>query len=291
VIALMGADAVALYTLRELLRRKVLYFLVGGGALLVLAIGILAAVARSSQFVGGGSNVDFSGLVLIQMSSIVSFFAWIAAIAISVTLISQDLDSGTAVSVFAKPVSRLAYALGKLGAAVAAMLVIVVVLGVGTQAVVAVTGGGHEAPLLKTFVLISANQLTQMLVILILTVLMNNIVAAFVGVFIIQATKVVGWLFLVTTQLATTSGLTFDPNSGGFLAFRYIVTGVYWMVPRYLDSDLQREVFQRAAQGSQSSGFNPNAINASGPTDVIYWAVYTVLLIALLYWALRRREV
>src|SRR5947208_10395954 len=128
--------------------------LAGGGGLLVLGSGILSVVVRNAIPGGGAQLVDYSGLVLLQMAGVVSFFAWVAAVAISVSLISQDLDSGAVVSIFSKPVSRLAYALGKLIAAVLALLLIILILGIGTQLVVLINGGGHEGSVLQTFLLI-----------------------------------------------------------------------------------------------------------------------------------------
>jgi ABC-type transport system involved in multi-copper enzyme maturation permease subunit len=282
VIALAGADAVAIYTLREMFRRKVLYFLVGGGAGLILIAGIAAAVAKAAIPSLSSSAVDFSGFVLVQMANFVSLFAWIAAIAISVTLISQDLESGAAVSIFAKPVSRLAYTIGKLGAAVSAMLLIIAILGVGTQIVVAVNGGGHEGPLLKTFALICANQLTQMLVIMVFSVLMNNIVAAALGIILIQVAKFIAFVNLIMTQVNGFHNSAFDIVGG-------VVTALYWVVPRYLDSDLQREVYQNFA--TQSNGGPPATTPVSGGWDVLYWAGWIVILVALLYLVIRRREV
>jgi hypothetical protein len=70
-----------------------------------------------------------------------------------------------------------------------------------------------------------------------------------------------------------------------------IVSALYWIVPRYLDSDLQKEVFETASLNSPGAGLNTSNIAVSGGWDVLYWAAYGVLLIALLYWVLRRREV
>jgi len=100
-------------------------------------------------------------------------------------------------------------------------------------------------------------------------------------VIVVQVAKVVGVLNLVISQL----------HSPGLEIYRGIITAVYWVVPRYLDSDLQKEVFQQAVQDRTTPGLNLSAINVSGPVDAAYWAVYSLLLIALLYWVLRRREV
>jgi ABC-type transport system involved in multi-copper enzyme maturation permease subunit len=279
--------AVTYYTLRELARRKLLLFLVGGGAALILLLSVLVAVVRSSLSSAPAGAVpynDFSGLVLIEVSMLVSLFAWIASVTIAVTLVNHDLESGSAVSIFSKPVDRLQYALGKMIAAALTMLLIVLILGVGTQVIVLANGGGHEAALLKTFVLIAANQLTQMLIILALTVVMNNIVAAGIGIVVVQVTKLIGGAYVLLNAFVAQSA----PGTGNLRGIASFVDVVYWLVPRYLDSDLQREVYQSALSGSNS---NLSAINVSGPVDVLYWALWAVLLFGLLYLALHRREV
>ena len=280
-----GMSAVALYTLRELTRRKLLYFLVGGGAVLTLGIGVLFAIARSAAPSGVLPSQDLSGFVLYQMSSIVSFFAWISAIAISLTLISYDIDSGSAVSIFSKPVTRLQYAVGKVLAAVAALLLIIVVLGIGTQVVVLINGGGHEGSLLKTFALIAANQATQMLAIMVLSVLMNNIVAAILGILFIQAGKIVDTAHFFIDQ-ASQAGA----SGSGFETVGNVVTGLYWILPRYLDSDLVQDIL-RESQGVSGAAAASASVHVSDLVDVAYWAAYAVVLFGILYWLLRRKEV
>ena len=277
--------AVAYYTLRELMRRKLLLFLVGGGAALILAIGILAAVIKANAPAGTFQTGDFSGLVLIQMANVVGLFAWICAIAIGITLINHDLESGSAVSIFSKPLSRVQYAIGKLLAASLALLLIVLILGIGTQVVVLVNGGGHEAALVKTFLLIAANVLTQALIILVLSVVMNNIVAAGLGIGIVVAAKVVGGIHVVVHALIDQAvGAT-----GNLPTISAVVDIFYWLLPRNLDSDLTREVFAAAATPPTSSALS--TINVSGPIDVAYWAAYNLVLLAVLILVLQRKEV
>jgi ABC-type transport system involved in multi-copper enzyme maturation permease subunit len=279
--SLRPIGAVCFYTLRELSRRKTLYFLVGGGAGLILHVAIGVALARANFPLP--SN-DLSGFVLLQMSGLVSLFAWLAAVTISVSLVHQDLETGSAVSIFSKPISRLGYTLGKLLAGAAALLLVVLILAVGTQLLVLTNGGGHEGPLLKTFALIAANQFTQMLVIVVLTVLMNNIVAGVIGVVIVQLTKGLGGLHVVLHVIIDQGG-----GTGTVHAFSTWVDVFYWLVPRYLDSDLARDLVQAGAVGTR--GQSSSLINVSGPGDVAYWAGYSALLLGLLFLAIRRREV
>ncbi|MEA2646778.1 MAG: hypothetical protein QOE92_1861 [Chloroflexota bacterium] len=290
----MKVLAIALYTVRELARRKLLYFLIGGGALLVILAGIGLVLLRANAPEGTVPVGDYSGFVLITMTTGisffgVSFFTWIAAVAISVTLINHDLESGSVVSIFSKPVSRLEYAAGKVLAAAATLLVTSTVLGVGTWIVVLSQGGGHEAPLAKTFVLIAANQLTQMLIILPLSVRLNNIVAAIIGVVVVQLAKLVGTAHLLMHAIQDVGTPISSTVSDGFRLATRVVDVLYWLVPRYLESDLQKEVYSQSSDAA-FSGSSP-LINVSDWTDVAFWAAWIALLFALLFLALRSREV
>ncbi|MFY9613988.1 MAG: hypothetical protein WAT58_01195 [Candidatus Dormiibacterota bacterium] len=276
--------AVAYYSLKEMTRRKLLYFIVGGGAVLVLALGILVTLIRANAPVGAVPDQDFSGFVLIQLSGVVSIFAWVASIAIAVTLINHDLESGSVVSIFSKPVSRLSYALGKVLAAAAMLLAVVVVLGIGTQVIVLTNGGGHEWPLLKTFLLIAANQLTQMLVILVLSVVMNNIVAAIIGIVIIQVGK-----FVAAAHSILHTFIDQGATGSNIRAISTVFDVVFWIVPRELQSDLVRDVYLNAQATRDAVGLG--TIYVSGPLDVAYWLAWVALLFFLLIWVLRRREV
>jgi ABC-type transport system involved in multi-copper enzyme maturation permease subunit len=170
-------------------------------------------------------------------------------------------------------------------AAALLLLAVVLVLGIGTQLIVLTNGGGHELPLFKTFVLIAANQLTQMLIILVLSVLMNNIVAAIIGVVIVQVTKLIGFAHVVL-HIFVDHGQAVTSN---LRVITTVVDVIYWTVPRYLDSDLTREVYAGAQATRGDSALS--TINVSGPFDVAYWFAWVAVLFILLTWVLQRREV
>ena len=80
-----------------------------------------------------------------------SVFALLIAFGIGMTAIYHDLESGAAVSIFSKPVSRFAFTIGKLAAAVAGLIVIVGLLAVEARLIMFLFGGGLEGVNEATF--------------------------------------------------------------------------------------------------------------------------------------------
>src|ERR1700693_3295257 len=154
-----GTFAVARYTLIELTRRRILLVVFIIGALGIAAIGIGLKVF-SSTFTSGafgppGSEAPdpakvnrFLDLMFVtDLVGALGLFALLIAFGIGMTAIYHDLESGAAVAIFSKPVSRLAFTAGKLIAALIAMFVIVGVLSLETRLITSLFGGGLEGAL------------------------------------------------------------------------------------------------------------------------------------------------
>ena len=132
-----GALAVSRYTLIEISRRRLLLVFFAIGAVGIGGLGILLKVFTSA-FVGSASfgGPPGSGPTAAQMEKltelsfvsnligVLGLFALLIAFAIGMTAIYHDLESGAAVAIFSKPVSRFAFTVGKLVAAVVAMIAI-----------------------------------------------------------------------------------------------------------------------------------------------------------------------
>lgn len=299
-----GTLAVARYTLVELSRRRILlvFFVIGavGIAVIGTALKIIAAVTPSSTSFGGppGSTPPDPATVsrlleltfVTQLIGVVGFFALLIAFAIGMTAIYHDLESGAAVAIFSKPVSRLAFTAGKVLAALIAMIVIVGLLSLETRLVMTLFGGGLEGALWVETVAAIANAALLMLVVLALSTWMNNIIAAVVA-FIYN--------FVASIVVALHSQL-----AGGQLGDNAIVKAVlniaYWLSPHHLMSDAQRQLvvaeFQlfppSPDQGGPTAAEIANSVpGASGIEDIIWWAFLVVLMAALVYVAVRRRQV
>ncbi|HEX3508409.1 MAG TPA: hypothetical protein VHW94_08465 [Candidatus Dormibacteraeota bacterium] len=297
-----GALAVARYTLVDLSRRRILLVFFIIGALGIAAIGIGLKIF-SSTFVGasfsgppGSEPPDpakinrFLDLMFVtDLVSALGLFALLIAFGIGMTAIYHDLESGAAVAIFSKPVTRFAFTAGKVGAAVGALIVIVGLLSVEAVLVGLLFGGGLEQTLAVEAVAQVANAVTLMLIVLALSTWMNNIVAAIVA-FIYNAAA--GVVVALHNQIA--SG-----NLGDNAILHGIFNVLYWVVPHQLTSDAPRELVKAelelfASSGQPGPDVNQAVASVPGPSDLadIAWWIFVVIVFAsLVYVAVRRRQV
>lgn len=296
-----GTLAVARYTLLDLSRRRILlvFFIIGALGIAAISIGLRVF---SSSFTNGvtfgppGTVADPAKvnrfLELMYVTNLVGalgLFALLIAFGIGMTAIYHDLESGAAVAIFSKPVSRLAFTVGKVVAAASALIVIVGALSIEATLFGLLFGGGLEQLLAVEAVAQIANAMTLMLIVLALSTWMNNIVAAIVA-FIYNAAA--GIVVALHTQQA-----------GGFLGDNVILKDglnvLYWLVPHQLTSDAPRELlktelelFSSPDQGSADIARAVAAVpGASGASDILWWAFVVAVMATLVYIAVRRRQV
>jgi ABC-type transport system involved in multi-copper enzyme maturation permease subunit len=292
-----GAAAVARYTVLELSRRRVLlaFFLIGAAGIALLGVGLklLYQVASSNQGNLGGGQVDpgtfnrFLELLFVSyLFQALAVFALLLAYGIGMTAIYHDLESGSAVSIFSKPVSRLAFTIGKIAAAVGGLVVIVGLLAVEARIAMLLFGGGLENALTGQLLATVANSIVIMLIVLGLSAWVNNIVAA-----------VITFIYYnVVTGIISSIHLLADGGVLGNDIVRSVFDVLYWLVPHQLISSAVRELAVRQIQlaGSNAAG-NQAALAsvpaASGTGDILWWGFNVVLLAAVVYWAVRRRQV
>jgi ABC-type transport system involved in multi-copper enzyme maturation permease subunit len=296
-----GTLAVARYTLIDLSRRRILlvFFIIGALGIAAIGIGlkVFSSVFTSGAFGPPGSEAPdpakvnrFLDLMFItDLVGALGLFALLIAFGIGMTAIYHDLESGAAVAIFSKPVSRLAFTVGKVGAAVSAMIVIVGLLSIEAMLFGLLFGGGLEQTLAIEAVAQVGNALTLMLIVLALSTWMNNIVAAIVA-FIYNGAA--GFVVALHNQLA--AGVL-----GDNAILKGIVNVVYWLVPHQLTSDAPRELVKAEVELFSTPGqAGPDLTQAlaavpgpSGATDIIWWAFVVALMATLVYVAVRRRQV
>jgi ABC-type transport system involved in multi-copper enzyme maturation permease subunit len=298
-----GTGAVARYTLLELTRRRILIVFVAVGA---VGIALLAALLKifTTVFTGNtrfsqGSNVDPATLdralqlgFVNDIISVLGFFALLIAFAIGMTVIYHDLESGAAISIFSKPVSRAAFTAGKVAAAIGAMIVIVGVLALEARLLMLLFGstGGLDQALWVEILAQVANGITVMLLVMALSTWMNNIIAA-----------VVAFLYNAVAGIVVALHNT---DVAGQLGNNWIISDslkvLYWLVPHALISDAPRQIAKAefALFASSSSSGGPSVDQAlagipggSGLTDIIWWAFVVLVFVSLVYVAVRRRQV
>jgi len=292
-----GGAAVARYTLIELSRRRVLlvFFVIGAVGIALLGIGLkLLYQVLSSNPNGFGTNSQgtpaafnsFLELLFVSyLFQALSVFALLLAYGIGMTAIYHDLESGSAVSIFSKPVSRFAFAIGKIAAAVAGLLVIVGLLAIEARIAMLLFGGGLETALTAQLFAAVANAIVLMLIVLALSAWVNNILAAVIT--FIYYNVVTG--VISTIHMLANSGLL------GNDVVKSVFAVLYWFVPHPLVSSAVRELAQRQLQLAGSQAGNQAALASvpgpSGTGDILWWGFNVVLLGALVYWAVRRRQV
>jgi ABC-type transport system involved in multi-copper enzyme maturation permease subunit len=297
-----GALAVARYTLVELSRRRILlvFFIIGAGGIALLGIALKvfsSAIVSNSSFGGQQGSAPDPALVskVIELSfvsdliGVLGIFALLIAFGIGMTAIYHDLDSGAAVAIFSKPVSRLAFTTGKLLAAVVAMIVVVGLLSLEARLAMLLFGGGLEQALWFETLAGVANAVTLMLIVLSLSTWMNNIVAAVVAFIYNGAAGII-----VALHAAFASG-----NLGNNQLLGDGLNVLYWLVPHELLSNAPREIarqqfelFNSSQNGGPSVDQQLAAIpGPSSATDIVWWVFVVVVLSSLVYLAVRRRQV
>jgi ABC-type transport system involved in multi-copper enzyme maturation permease subunit len=293
-----GTLAVARYTLLELSRRRILLVFFVVGAVGIVLLGIFLKIATSlatqgtAQSANGATQLDPAQMNQLLEAVFVSYllgalgiFALLIAFAIGMTTIYHDLESGTAVSLFSKPISRLAYTIGKISAAVAALVLVVGVLGIEARLAMLLFGGGLEGALTAEVFAVVANTVVVMLIVLALSTWMNNIIAAVVA-FIYY--DVVAALVVTIRNLAHQGVI-----DNGLLKGVFDV--LYWVVPHELTSSASGEIARTEIQVSGGGSANAATLAAippaSGAGDILWWAFVVIVFASLVYVAVRRRQV
>jgi ABC-type transport system involved in multi-copper enzyme maturation permease subunit len=290
-----GTLAVARYTLIDLSRRRILlvFFIIGLLGILGLGVGlkIIYSVSSSSSQGGFGPNdVDpavfnhfLELLFLSYIFGALGVFGLLIAYGVGMTAIYHDLDSGAAVSIFSKPVSRLAFTTGKIVAAVAALLVIMGLLAVETRIVMLLFGGGLESALTGAVLAVVGNTVVIMLLVLALSTWMNNIVAAVVA--FVYYNVLSGVIVFVHNLL--------DNGVIGNDILKAVFNVLYWMVPHELVSSAAGDLVraQVAIQGTRGSTAVAGVPAASSAGDIVWWAFVVCVFCGLVYYSVRRRQV
>jgi ABC-type transport system involved in multi-copper enzyme maturation permease subunit len=272
--------AVARYTLLEITRRRLLVVVVAVGLALMAAIAITPYVLP-----GNAAPTDKLIVSLTGLGEVVPTALLLCALAVGMTVINHDLDSGAVVSIFAKPISRESYTGGKLVAAISLVLLIAAIFAAGSMIVVWIDGGQVYNVIFWECAALAANAVLLMLLVMALTVYVNNVIA---GAIVLAFNFVAGRV--LDAHAMVVNGAITDH------AFTAIANAVYWVVPHELTSNLQRTLVQMRLDTRELVVFGradpfkdiPGASNAA---DIVFWLGYVALICGLLFLAVRRKQV
>lgn len=273
------AYAVFRYTVVELGRRRVLLAIVAAALLLMAGIALAPYVLPGNAKPVDRLIVSLTGLVEIVPNALL-----LCSLAIGMTVVNHDLDSGAVVSIFAKPISRASYTAGKIFAAILLLLSLAAIFTVGSLVAVAVDGGGAYQVVFWQSAALAANVLLLMLLVTTLTVYMNNVIAAAVGL---------AFNFVAGSVLSLHTMVAYNAITGAVA--RAVVEVAYWGVPHHLTSDLQRQILQMRIDAHVVAfrGTDPfrDIPGASGGADLAFWLAYTLVICGLFFLAVRRKQV
>jgi ABC-type transport system involved in multi-copper enzyme maturation permease subunit len=188
------------------------------------------------------------------------------------------------VSILAKPVSRESYTGGKLIAAISLVLLIAAIFAAGSMVVVAIDGGTYYGVVFWESAVLAANAVLLMLLVMALTVYVNNVIA---GAIVLAFNFVAGRVLELHAMVQY--GAITDHT------FTTIANTVYWVVPHELTSNLLRTILQARLDAGELvvRGTDPfqDIPGASSGADIAFWLGYVILLCALLFFAVRRKQV
>jgi hypothetical protein len=267
-------------------RRRVLL------ALVLVAVALVAALGVAPYIVPGYTTpFQRADLLLQGIERTVGLFLLLTGFAVGITVIHDDLESGAAVAILAKPVSRLDYAAAKAAAALATQVLVAAALAATTALFLVLYGAtDYDYGAVTTYFLAgTANVLILVLALMALTTVVNNIVAAVLGFVAYQ-----GFGAITTVHDIVVGGAPIGSP------WNELIGVVYPLVPHQLVGGLPREVVRAevdagafAGAFAHVPGFDPyrGVPYPSDLSDILSWAAYFAVVGLLLYVAVRRRQV
>ncbi len=247
---------IARYTFQELVRSK---FLWNVGVLGLVLAGVTLTAAEFAYGVPARIAVDL-GLAFCAISGYgLAFFA-------GVPLVRQEEDSRTIYLIISRPVSREAFLLGKV-LGVTAFLTLNFVL-VTACVLLAVTASGGELPTMGWYALV-ANWMEC--VMLLATVVLISLLAN-------RALTILGGVALLVAghSVAETAAINFVRMRPWL---HDVVTFYDWVLPGFHRFNLKDYVLYQAHPGE---GYFAKL--------ALYWSLYTMALLAMCCWLVRRKD-
>jgi ABC-type transport system involved in multi-copper enzyme maturation permease subunit len=239
--------AIAINTLREAIRDRILYLFVGFSIVLLTATKLFGMLTVGDE----GKVIKDLGLAGIQ------FFSMLIAVMMSVLLISREMESRTVFNIVSKPVRRYQFLVGKFLGLLATTAVNILLMSVFLVIVAVVYL--HEIDL--RLLLAGALTLLEMTVLVAFATLFAVITKPILGSVMTLAIFVIGHisedLWLLTRRL---------PGR----ALKLMVAGVYYALPNLERFNIKTEVVHKLPIPAESVGW-----------AVVYGLSYSALVLVL----------
>ncbi len=248
---------IATNTFREAVRDRILYNLV------VFALLIIAASVLIGDLSGGQETRIITNLGL----AATFIFGISIAIFVGVSLISKEIDKRTVFAIFAKPVGRGEFIIGRFFGLVATLLLNIAVMGCGVIAVSMVIGDGS---LTRGIAQASLMIFFEVTVVTAIAVLFSSFSSP-------ALSALLSFLIVVIGHFSGTLAMIAERTSDGFS--RTLLYGIYYLFP-----NLSNFTFISEVAGGRDV---PVSMMLNG---LLYAASYSAAMVAIAVMIFRRRN-
>ncbi|GAC1334532.1 MAG: hypothetical protein NVSMB17_16280 [Candidatus Dormibacteria bacterium] len=284
---------IARLTVREAARRKLLL------ALVLLTAAVIAATIFGFSRLPGVTDREGAHLSEVEIKAIVSqllivvmfMFAFVLAISavfVGSPAISSELESGIALAILTRPISRAEYVLGKwLGLATLAAVYVVGAAGTELLLVNAVVGYTPPNPLVFLLYLTG-----HVVILLTLSLLVSTRLSGMTGGVVALGIFGLAWFGGIAAGIGeafNNPGIT----TAGYASKLLLPTDAFWRGAVYsLEPAAVLTVYRGAGETARAANANP-FFSAAPPTDLflLWTAAWMVAILALAVYSLRRREI
>jgi ABC-type transport system involved in multi-copper enzyme maturation permease subunit len=275
-------------TIRESIRKKVVWVL----AALTMLVLLLSAIGLNRLVETGMAEASESDIrastafILILIMFAYSFVLALSAVFFTVPAIAGEIETGTALAVLTRPVSRAQFLLGKWLGLVVLATVYVTVASLAEFAIVRLTTGyGPPHPL--SFI---AYMVAETVVILSLALLISTRMAPIAGGVIVLGGFMLAWMGGVAISLGRQFGVD-ALVTGGTVTRLLIPTDGMWKGAVY-SLEPKAVIAMARAQGADGIGNFPFFSLTPPSLAYVAWTVAWVAgILALAIWSFRRREI
>jgi ABC-type transport system involved in multi-copper enzyme maturation permease subunit len=275
-------------TIRESIRKKVVWVL----AALTMLVLLLSAIGLNRLVETGMAEASESDIrastafILILIMFAYSFVLALSAVFFTVPAIAGEIETGTALAVLTRPVSRAQFLLGKWLGLVVLATVYVTVASLAEFAIVRLTTGyGPPHPL--SFI---ACMVAETVVILSLALLISTRMAPIAGGVIVLGGFMLAWMGGVAISLGRQFGVD-ALVTGGTVTRLLIPTDGMWKGAVY-SLEPAALIAMARAQGADGIGNFPFFSLTPPSLAYVAWTVAWVAgILALAIWSFRRREI
>jgi ABC-type transport system involved in multi-copper enzyme maturation permease subunit len=285
----MAALTIARLTIREAARRKLLL------ALAVLTVIVIGLTGWGFQHLTTLTNPDGTQIppdelrlatsqVLVLVEFMFSGVLALSAVVVASPAISSELESGVALSILARPVSRYQVVLGKwLG--LAALIVIYVAATTALELLVVDLTTGYVPPgPAGLAVYLSGEGVVVMSLALLISTRLSGMTAGVISL-VLFFVAWIGGIAGAIGEVFSNSAIT----NAGTITQLLLPTDALWRGSVY---ELEPVLYRDVLGATTERAGNPFFVQSPPSTAFLTWSVvWVVLIVSLTVWSLHRREV